>query len=112
MMKVIKNIAKRKIKREIAKITFFLIKPFIIPIILILTLVLLVTSITDILYIAFDNDEKIDMKNELAYYDTTYDKTKDKEEIKGFFTSVFDFVNNIFGTEMSEETDWPVERIL
>lgn len=112
MMKMTKKMAKYNIKRKIVKIVIFVMKPFIIPIILILILILLVSSITDMLYIAFDNEEQIDMKNELAYYDTTYDKAKDKQEVKGFFSSVFDFVNNIFGTEMSEETDWPVERIL
>lgn len=109
---MIKNIAKYEIKKKIAKMALFIIKPFIVPMLLILILIILVSSITDMLYIVFDNEDKINMKNELAYYDTIYDSGKDKQEVKGFFTSVFDFTNNIFGREMSEETDWPVERIL
>ena len=50
------------------------------------------------------------MKKELAYYDTDYDKERDKKEVKGFFESVWDFVSKIFTGGMSEETDWPVER--
>ena len=53
------------------------------------------------------------MKKELAYYDTNYEKDRDKEEVKGFFTSVWDFVDKIFGGgEMTDETDWPVVRTL
>lgn len=110
---MIKNIVKYKLKKKITKAILFAIKPFIVPILLILILIILVCSITDVLYVAFDNDDKIDMKKELAYYDTTYDKEKDKQEVKGFFASVFDFVNKIFGGGgMSKETDWPVERTL
>ena len=36
---------------------------------------------------------KIDMKKELAYYDTEYEK----EEMTDFFSSVWDFVAKIFG---------------
>ena len=36
-----------------------------------------------------------------------------KDEMKGFFQSVWEFVEKIFGGgEMSEETDWPVVRTL
>lgn len=110
---MIKNLVKYKFKKKITKAIVFVIKPFIVPILLILILVLLVCSITDMLYVAFDNDDKVDMKKELAYYDTTYDKEKDKQEVKGFFSSVWEFVDKIFsGGGMSEETDWPVERTL
>ena len=53
------------------------------------------------------------MTKEFAYYDTVYEKENDKEEVKGFFQSVWEFVEKIFGGgEMSEETDWPVVRTL
>lgn len=100
-------------KKKILGFTFVIIKPFIVPIIIGIIFLAIISSITDILYIAFDNDDKIDMKKELSYYNTEYDKTKDKKEVKGFFERVWDFVAKIFGGgEMSIETDWPVERSL
>jgi len=108
-----KNIAKYKIKKKVKKAVFIFIKPFIIPIIILIIFLMIISSITDVLYIAFDNDDEIDMTSELAYYDTSYEKERDKDEVKGFFRSVFEFVDMFFGGgEMSEETDWPVERIL
>ena len=61
------------------KIAFILIKPFVVPLLIVLIFILIISSITDILYIAFDNDDKIDMKKELAYYDTDYDRERDKK---------------------------------
>ena len=99
------------IKKKIVSIALFAVKPFIIPIIILVIFIAIISSITDILYIAFDNDDKIDMKKELAYYNTEYEKEKDKQEVKGVFTSAWDFVDKIFASgEMSEETDWPVKR--
>ena len=113
MMLMIKKKAQNKAKKKIIQVALIVIKPFIIPLLIIAILISLISSITDILYIAFDNDDKIDMKKELAYYDTDYEKSKDKNEVKGFFQSVWDFVDKIVGGgEMSEETDWPVERTL
>ena len=112
MMLMSKNYLKQKVKKKIVGAAFLILKPFIIPIIIVLAFIILISSITDILYIAFDNDDKIDMKKELAYYDTEYEKEKDKEEVKGFFASVWEFVDKIFGGQISEKTDWPVERIL
>ena len=112
MMLMSRNYLKQKLKKKIVGATFLILKPFIIPIIIVLAFIILISSITDILYIAFDNDDKIDMKKELAYYDTEYEKDKDKEEVKGFFASVWEFVDKIFGGQISEKTDWPVERIL
>lgn len=113
MMLMIKKKAQNKAKKKIIQVALIVIKPFIIPLLIIAILISLISSITDILYIAFDNDDKVDMKKELAYYDTDYEKSKDKDEVKGFFQSVWDFVDKIFGGgEMSEETDWPVERTL
>lgn len=113
MMLMIKKKTQNKAKKKIIQVALIVIKPFIIPLLIIAILISLISSITDILYIAFDNDDKVDMKKELAYYDTDYEKSKDKDEVKGFFQSVWDFVDKIFGGgEMSEETDWPVERTL
>lgn len=104
------NKVRSKLKSKVMKIAFILIKPFVVPLLILLIFILIISSITDILYIAFDNDDNIDMKKELAYYDTDYEKERDKKEVKGFFESVWDFVSKIFTGGMSEETDWPVER--
>ena len=113
MMLMIKSYVKGKVKKKVISVILIIIKPFIIPILIILIFLALISSITDVLYIAFDNDDKVDMKEELAYYNTNYDKNRDKEEVKGFFDSVWEFVNKLFGGGgMSFETDWPVERIL
>lgn len=104
---------KSKAKKKVITVALFFIKPFIIPLLILLVFLTLISSITDILYIAFDNDDKVDMTKELAYYDTVYEKENDKEEVKGFFQSVWEFVDVFWGgSEMSEETDWPVERTL
>lgn len=111
MMLMIKENLKKKAKKKVIGIALAIIKPFIIPILIGIIFLALITSITDILYIAFDNDDKVDMKKELKYYDTEYEKQRDKEEVKGFFASVWDFVDKVFGgssTEISEQTDWPV----
>ncbi len=113
MMQMTKSIIKNKIKKKIVSFALFIVKPFIIPIIIVVIFIAIISSITDILYIAFDNDDKVDMKKELAYYNTEYEKEKDKQEVKEFFASVWDFVDKIFGGgEMSEETDWPVKRTI
>lgn len=88
-----KKQAKSKIKKKVMKVALVFVKPFIIPILILLVFLTLVSSITDILYIAFDNDDKIDMTKELAYYDTIYQKENDKQEVKGFFQSVWEFVD-------------------
>lgn len=101
---------KNKLIKNVAMITLFVIKPFIVPLIILLTLIMLIASITDILYVTFDNDDKIDVKTELKYYDTEYNKERDKSEIKIFFKSVWEFVSKIFGkNEISKYTDWPAE---
>lgn len=113
MMQVIKSYAKGKVKKKVVSVILIIIKPFIIPILIILIFLALISSITDVLYIAFDNDDKVDMKKELAYYNTSYEKARDQKEVKGFFESVWEFVDKLFGGGgMSFETDWPVERIL
>ena len=86
-----------------------IIKPFIVPIIIIVILLSIACSITDILYIGFNNEDKVDMKKELAYYNTEYKK----DEAKNFFESVWEFVEKIFGGgEMTDKTDWPVKRTI
>ena len=113
MLMIKKKVQNKAKKKKIIHIALIVVKPFIIPLLIIVIFISLISSITDILYIAFDNDDKVDMKKELAYYDTDYEKSKDKDEVKGFFQSVWDFIDKIFGGgEMSEETDWPVERTL
>lgn len=102
---------KKILKRKITKFLFWAIKPFIIPILIIGILLTLASSITDIFYVAFNNEDKIDMKTEMKYYDA--EKEYEKEEMKSFLSSVWEFVTNIFGGgEIAEDTDWPVERTL
>lgn len=102
---------KRNIRKVISSSLIFLIKPFIIPILIVVILLVFVSTITDILYIAFNNEEQIDLKKELEYYDVS--EEYEKEEMKSFFSSVWDFVEKIFGAgEMAEDTDWPVKRTI
>jgi len=106
-------ILKNKVRKKIIGLACILIKPFIIPIAILVIFIVLIASITDILYIAFDNDDKINMEKELAYYDTNYNEQNDKEEVKNFFTSVWDFVAGLFGGgQMAIDIDWPVERTI
>ena len=112
-MPMTKNIIKNKAKKKTISMTLFIIKPFIIPIIIVVIFIAIISSITDILYIAFDNDDKVDMTKELAYYGTKYEKEKDNQEVKAFFSSVWDFVDKIFGDdEIVQEMDWPVKRTI
>lgn len=97
-------------KNTVTMMTLFIIKPFIVPLIILTILIVLIASITDILYVAFDNDDKIDVKTELKYYETDYNKDRDKSEVKVFFNSVWEFVSKMFGRyEILNNTDWPVE---
>lgn len=102
---------RRNIRKAISSSLLFLIKPFIIPILIVVILLVFVSTITDILYIAFNNEEQIDLKKELEYYDVS--EEYEKEEMKSFFSSVWDFVEKIFGSgEMAEDADWPVKRTI
>ena len=58
---------KNKKKIKVAGFIFILIKPFIVPIIIIAIICGLVCSLTDMLYIFFNNEDKVDIKEELAY---------------------------------------------
>lgn len=100
-----------KFNKVLKRSLIFIVKPFIIPVLIIVMLLILVSSIADILYVAFNNEEKINLKEELEYYDA--ENEYEKEEMKSFFSSVWEFVEKIFGIgEISNETDWPVERTL
>ena len=105
MMPMIKN----KVKQKVIGFVLMIIKPFIVPITIIVILLSIACSITDILYIGFNNEDKVDMKKELAHYNTEYKK----DEAKNFFESVWEFVEKIFGGgEMTDKTDWPVKRTI
>ena len=98
---------KNKKKMKIAGFVLILIKPFIVPILIVAIICGLVCTLTDMLYIVFNNEDKIDMKEELAYYNTEYEK----EEMTDFFSSVWDFVAKIFGGgEIADYTEWPVKK--
>lgn len=93
---------KKTIKRVIVGIALLLIKPLIVPIIIISILLTVASYITDILYISFNNKDKIDLKEELEYYNAEYEENK----FKKFFDSVWVFIEGIF----TDEADWPVKR--
>lgn len=97
---------KNKVKKAVVSFAIMILKPFIVPIIIIVILLAIVCSVTDILYIAFNHEEESNIKEELAYYDTEYKR----DEAKSFFDSVWDFVEKIFGGgDMAKDADWPVE---
>ena len=97
---------KNKKKMKIVGFVLILIKPFIVPILIVAIIWGLVCTLTDMLYVVFNNEDKIDMKEELAYYDTEYEK----EEMTDFFSSVWNFVAKIFGGgEIADYTEWPVD---
>lgn len=97
---------KNKKKMKIVGFVLILIKPFIVPILIVAIICGLVCTLTDMLYVVFNNEDKIDMKEELAYYDTEYEK----EEMTDFFSSVWNFVAKIFGGgEIADYTEWPVD---
>ena len=57
MMPMIKN----KVKQKVIGFVLMIIKPFIVPIIIIVILLSIACSITDILYIGFNNEDKVDI---------------------------------------------------
>lgn len=105
------NKDKKILKKTIKTALLWLIKPFIIPILLLAFIFSIISSITDILYVAFNHEDEIDLAKEIKYYYT--DGEYDKEEMKGFFSSVWDWVNDLMGgKEIAEDIEWPVVRIL
>lgn len=100
--------SKRIKDSRITKLVLLVFKPFIVPFIIIVFLLAITCSITDMLYIAFNNEEKVDINSELAYYQVKYEQN----EMKNFFSSVWEFVENLFGNGIIGETEWPVKRTL
>ena len=52
---------KNKVKQKVIGFVLMIIKPFIVPIIIIVILLSIACSITDILYIGFNNEDKVDI---------------------------------------------------
>lgn len=102
--------SKAKINKTVMGFALLILKPFLVPIIIISILITLVSSITDMLYIAFNSEERATIEKELRYYDE--DIKYEENKLKEFFTSVWDFVSGIFGAIFAEDMDWPVERTL
>lgn len=100
---MIKQYAKTKIKKKVLKLAFFIFKPFIIPIIVVLIIILLGCYITDIFYIGANGEEEEQFKKELKYY-TTEEYTE--EEKKSFFESIGDFLDGLFKKVINSA--WPV----
>lgn len=100
-----KTITKNKMKKKIITFILLIIKPFIIPIIIIAITFLLIGYITDIFYIGIKNEEKSNMKNEVKYYTA---KEYTDEDSKNFFDSVGEFISNIFKKEIIADAEWPV----
>lgn len=103
---MIKQQAKNFLKRKIKTAIILILKPLIIPIIIISIIFLFVCYITDILYLGDKNKDKVDMKEEVKYYYSEKEYTD--EDSKTFFESVADFLDSIFGVEILGNADWPV----
>lgn len=101
----VKQIAKNKIKRKIIGFILVIIKPFIIPIFLIIIIFMLICYITDIFYLGIKNEDKSNIKNEVKYYTA---KTYTEEDSKSFFDSVGEFISNLFKKEVIADAKWPV----
>lgn len=103
---------KNKTKKRIAGIALILIRPFIVPLMIVAIIMALVSVVTDILYVIFNNDGLVDITKELAYYDIEFDMDIDLEDVKSFFASVWEFADEFLGLGISADADWPVERTL
>lgn len=100
---MIKQYVKGTIKRKVLKVAFFAIKPFIVPIVIILVILWLGCYITDIFYIGTKGEQETEFKQELKYY-TAEEYTEDEK--KNFFESVGDFLDGLFKKVIDSE--WPV----
>lgn len=101
-----RELIKNQIKKKIKKLAFLILKPFIVPISVVLILIWLVCYITDIFYIGTkDNDTETAFKTELKYYTA---KEYKEEEKKTFFDSVGNFLDGIFKKVIDSE--WPVPK--
>ena len=103
---MIKKKAKNFLKKKIKTAIILILKPLIVPIIIISIIFLLVCYITDILYLGDKHKDKVDMKEEVKYYYADEEYTE--EDSKTFFESVADFLDSIFGVEILGNADWPV----
>lgn len=102
----VKEQIKRQVKKKIRKGLLLLLSKLAIPITIFLSIILLVSYITDIFYIGIKYEDKSNMKNEIKYY-TTAEYTE--EDSKSFFESVGDFIAGIFGSkEIIENAEFPV----
>lgn len=100
---MIKQYVKSRIKRKIIGLAILIVKPFIIPIIIVLTLMWLVCYITDIFYIETKGEKEVEFKEELKYYSA---KEYTEEDKKNLFDSVEAFLGGIFKKVIDSE--WPV----
>ncbi len=98
-----KDKAKKIIKKKLVSLALIIIKPFIIPFLMITLLIWLCCYITDIFYIGTNEKYEKDFKSELKYY-TANEYTE--EEKKGFFESVGEFLAGIFKKKI--DSSWPV----
>lgn len=98
-----KDKAKKIIKKKLVSLALIIIKPFIIPFLIITLLICLCCYITDIFYIGTNEKYEKDFKSELKYY-TANEYTE--EEKKGFFESVGEFLAGIFKKKI--DSSWPV----
>ena len=73
-----------KVKKAVVSFAIMILKPFIVPIIIIVILLAIVCSVTDILYRAFIHEGESNIKNELAYYDTEYTRDEASKIIEEF----------------------------
>lgn len=91
---MIKEQTKKIIIRNIKAIAISLLRPLLVPIIIIIILFLLVCYITDILSLGEKHKDKVDMAKEIKYYT---EKEYTEEDSKTFLESVQDFLDSIFG---------------
>lgn len=100
-----KEYLKNKAKKKILGIIFMFLKPFIIPILMVLLLVWMGCYITDIFYIGTKNkDDESNFKTELKYY-TSKEYSEDEKE--SFFKSIDEFLSGMFNKKIID-SDWPV----
>lgn len=102
---MVKQYAQSQIKKKILGLAFLFLKPFIIPIIIVVILIWLGCYITDIFYIGTKEENEAEFKTELKYYTA---KEYNEEEKKSFFDSVGDFLAGMFKKVIDSE--WPVPR--
>lgn len=100
---MVKTNIKKQIKKKIIGFAILMLKPLIIPIVLIVLLIWLCCYITDIFYIGTKEKYEADFKNELKYY--TAEEYTEEEKV-GFLESVGDFLAGLFKKKIDSE--WPI----